>query len=218
MTGMSDQDALHQERGELLVFTGIVGIFGNIAPMLAMIAAVPVAKHDLIGDTISDLGRGPHAWIMDTGFYCGAAGMLALAFGCAHFHLGRALWSVGVFCLAFIALVVTLLGVWDALRTENSQGWTVHVWLTFLLGPLYLVGPLAMAKGAARRSKGLAVAFVTLAVLWVIFATAFKLAPESYDGLLEKIAIAATLIWTLPLSAMPLRRGLDQGTGLAGQS
>lgn len=202
-------DALHEERPELLLFAGIVGLIGNIAPIVAMVAAVPIAQHDFVGDTISDLGRGPHKWIMDTGFYFGAAGLLALAIGSAHYHLGRTAWSAGVFCLAFLALTITLLGLWDRLSTPSEDEWTWHVWLTFVLGPLYLAGPLLMAKGAARVSRTLAVAFVASAVLWIVFATAFKLAPDSYDGLLEKIAVAATLLWTLPLSFVLLRRGLS---------
>jgi hypothetical membrane protein len=200
--------AIHEERPELLVFSGAVGILGNIAPIVAMALAVPIAQHELIADTISDLGRGPHKWVMDTGFYFNAAGLLALAIGTAHYHVGRAAWSAGVFCLAFLALVITLLGLWDDLATERSEGWTWHVWLTFILGPLYLAGPLLMAPGASRISKSLSAAFIASAVLWTIFATAFKLAPDSYDGLLEKIAVAATLLWTLPLSVILLRRGM----------
>lgn len=201
-----DHDALNELRPELLIFCGIVGALGNIAPLFALLAAVPFAEHDFLADTISDLGRGPHKWIMDTGFYLGAAGMLALSIGTAHYHIGRILWSAGVFTLALLALVITLLGLWDDLVAAKS-GMTVHVWLTFLLGPLYLVGPLMMAGAVARISRTFSAAFIVSALLWIGFATAFKFAPDSYDGALEKIAVTATLIWTLPLAWLLWQKG-----------
>lgn len=199
--------AVHRERPELLIFTGVAGLLGNIAPIVFLTVATMVARHDFVADTISDLGRGPHKWIMDTGFYLGAGGLLALAIGAAHCHLGRRGWSMGLFCLAFLALVITLLGLWDNLVAQQQGNWTWHVWLTFALGPLYLAGPLLMAGGAARVSRGLAGAFVAAAILWIVFATVFKLAPDSSDGLYEKIAVAATLLWTVPLSILLWRRG-----------
>ncbi|APX10553.1 DUF998 domain-containing protein [Tateyamaria omphalii] len=201
-----NHDALNELRPELLVFCGAVGALGNIAPLAAMLMAMAFAEHDFMADTISDLGRGPHKWIMDTGFYLGATGMLALSIGTAHYHIGRFWWSLGVFVLALLALVITLLGLWDDL-TAQGDNWTVHVWLTFLLGPLYLAGPLVMAGAIARISAALRGAFIASAILWIVFATGFKLAPDSYDGALEKIAVAATLIWTLPLAWILWRQG-----------
>ncbi len=98
-----------RERPELLMFCGAVGLIGNIAPMITIIWAAVVIDHNFIADSISDLARGPHRRIMDVGFYVNAAGLLALAIGTAHAHLGRAGWSLGIFALAFLAMVVTLL-------------------------------------------------------------------------------------------------------------
>ena len=202
-------DALHEIRPELLIFCGAVGIVGNLGPIAAMCLALPIARHDFVADTISDLARGPHAWLMDTGFYMGAAGMLALAIGAAHYHIGRWAWSAGLFCLAFLALVITLLGVWDNI-TPEGDGMTVHTRLTFLLGPLYLAGPLLMAPAIAGVHAALRAAFVAAAVLWIAFAAAFKLTGDDIDGRLKKIAVAATLLWTLPLAMVLLRAGLRE--------
>lgn len=217
---MTDDHVAHpeisaEERPELLVFCGVVGIFGNLAPLLAMAIAVPVAQHDLIADTISDLGRGPHHWIMDSGFYMNAAGLLGLAIAAAHLHLGRVGWSLGIICLALLALIVTLVGIWDEFHTagDNPPGLSVHTRLTFALAPLYLAGPLLIATGAAQVNRAMVPAFVAASVLWAVFAVAFKLAPNGYDGLLEKIAVAATLLWTVPLSVLFLRRGLSRLRG-----
>lgn len=203
-------EALAEERPELLTLCGILGIGGNIAPIAALALAVPVAQHDIVADTISDLGRGPHHWIMDTGFYLNAGGMLALAIGAAHLHLGRWYWSLGILCLSLLALVITLLGIWDEFHTVASeqQSITVHTRLSFALAPLFLIGPLAMARGAVQAVPWAGPAFLASATAWAICATAFKLAPTGYDGILEKVAVAATWGWTVPLSVILLRRGL----------
>lgn len=200
-----------EERPELLFCCGLVGVIGNLAPLVAIVIAVPLAEHDLIADTVSDLGRGPHRWIMDTGLYTHAAGLLALAIATAHLHLGRSAWSAGIICLSLLALVITLIGLWDQFGNGGPDAdLSVHTRLTFLLGPLFLAGPLLMASGASRMARFYPIAFIASAVLWAVFATAFKMAPDSHDGLLEKIAVAATWGWTLPLSVLILQRALGR--------
>lgn len=206
------RDVVAEERPELLVACGIFGIIGNIGPIIAIAAAVAVAQHDFVADSISDLARGPHKWIMDLGFYVNAGGLLALAIGAAHAHLGRMAWSVGLFCLAFTGLVVVLLGLWDDLQAgpDNVAGMTIHTKLTFLLGPLYLAGPLLMARGVSEVRPVYGYLFVASAAIWLIFAIGFKLVATSFDGILEKIAIGGTMLWTLPLSLFLLARGLEK--------
>jgi hypothetical membrane protein len=190
-------------RPEVLLLGALGGVVAYIGPIFCLLLAVAlVDQHDFAADTLSALGNGPYSAIMDTGFYIGAGGSLALAIGAAHGHLGKIDWSAGVLCLALIALTSVLLGIWDEFHTEgdNPPGLSVHTRISFAMGPLYLLGPLLMARGAAGVHRGHAVAFITAAALWIVFATAFKLAPNSIDGLMEKLAFAATGFWLLPLS------------------
>lgn len=122
------------QRPELLIVCAIVGLIGAVAPTVLNVVASVVAEHDFVADTISDLGRGPHKWIMDTGFYINAAGLLGLAIASAHAHFGRTGWSVGILCLALAGLVTVLLGVWDKFGGNGDM--SVHTRLTFFLGPL----------------------------------------------------------------------------------
>ena len=201
MTGTTDDHDIAAERPELLLFCGAAGLIGNLAPLLTIAWASAVIDHDMIADTVSDLARGPHRLIMDCGFYLNAAGLMALAIGAAHAHLGRLGWSLGIFALTLLALVVVLLGVWDAFgATAEGSGMSVHTTLSFLLAPLYVAGPLLMAPGIARLHGWMKPSFIAAAILFLLFAAGFKLAPTAYDGILEKIALAATLAWTLPLS------------------
>lgn len=197
-----------QPRPELLLICGIVGLLGNLAPVVAMVTGWLFTDHDMISDTISDLGRGPHKIIMDTGFFANAAAMLALAIAAAHLHLGRAGWSFGILCLSLLALLTVMIGLWDAFgQTAEGSGMAVHTWLTFGLGPLYLAGPILMAGGIACQWPGWRFVFYGSALGWIVFATWFKLAPNAYDGILEKIAVVATLFWTLPLAWVLMSAG-----------
>jgi hypothetical protein len=213
-------DVVALERPELLVFCALAGLIGDVTPLATIVVAAQITDHHFIADTVSDLARGPHKWIMDVGFYVNAAGLLGLSIAAAHAHLGRAAWSLGVFCLAFIALVVVLLGLWDEFgaTAENGSGMSVHTQLTFLLGPLYLAGPLLMAKAAAETDRRYGYLFVTSAALWLVLSVAFKLVPTAYDGIVEKIAIAATLLWTLPLAWLFLARGWRKAHRLTASS
>ncbi len=187
----------------LLALCGVAGLIGAVAPTFLNIVASVIAEHDFVADTISDLGRGPHKWIMDTGFYISAAGLIALALASAHAHVGQIGWSMGLFCLALTSLVTVMLGLWD--KFGGSGDMSVHTRLTFLLGPLYFLGPLLMAPALRHISRFTASLFVCSAILWLAFATAFKLAPDNVDGILEKTAVLATLLWTMPLSLLMLR-------------
>lgn len=189
----------HTYQRELLLLTGALGLLGSIVPNFANLIASALTDHDFIADTISDLGRGRYKWIMDTGFYINAAGLISLSIGSAHAHLGGRLWSLGVISLALLSLVTIMIGLWDQFGGEDMS---IHTRLTFVLGPLYLIGPLVMAKGIAVVAPKLRVVFLVAAVAWIVLATGFKLAPDAYDGIIEKLAVLSTLVWTVPLSWM----------------
>lgn len=213
-----EADIVARERPELLIFCGTAALIGNVMPLIAILWGWSATNHAFVADTISDLARGEKKWIMDVGFYFHAGGLLALAIAAAHAHLGKAGWSVGVFCLAFLALDVVLLGLWDEFgaTADTTQGMAVHTKLSFVLGPLFLLGPLAMAPGVGGISRTYAMMFVASAALWAIFATAFKLAPDGIDGLLEKIAVLGSMVWTMPLAFLYLARGYEKSHRVTG--
>lgn len=183
----------------LLLFCGLLGILGSFAPTVTMLWASVVTDHKFLAETVSDLGRGPHRFIMDTGFYLNAASLIALAIGTTVLHPGFKRWSMIILTFTFLALTIVAIGIWDAFgQTSDAEGMSVHTRLTFALGPLYVIGPLLMWSVFRAHAPRMAWAFAISAALWIVFATAFKLAPDWIDGGLEKIAIAATLLWTIP--------------------
>jgi hypothetical membrane protein len=197
------------ERPELLLVCGLAGVVGSLALVaLAIYAQIVVPAHDPIAETISDLGDGPRAIWMDLGFYAYAGGLIGLAVGSAHAHLGRWGWSLGVLALVGLALVITLLGVYDDFHTQSvpPEAYTVHTRLTFALAPLYVIGPIGMAAGAARVARGFGPAFLGAAIAMAVFGPLFYLVPTSIDGLVERLLVIPGLVWTFSLSYILLAR------------
>jgi hypothetical membrane protein len=193
-------------RAELLAVTGAAGLAGPLLFTIGiLVLGQAIPGHDPVRHTISDLGRGPHAIWGDTLFYLNAGGMVALAIGAAHAHPGGRGWSAGVLCLALIAPVLVMLGLWDEFRHGSEvRDYSVHTWVSTLLLPLFLVGPAAMIRGAGGRTGRL---FAAAAVLWPILALAYFFGPGDIRGLLERAAGLSTLLWTLPLGWLLLSRG-----------
>lgn len=198
------------ERPELLILAGALGIGLPIIFTLGiLVLQVAMPDHDPVTDTISDLGRGPHAVWMDTLFYLNAAGHIALALGAAHAHLGRWGWSVGALILTLVALDLVMLGIWDEFGSGSEPGdYSVHTRFAVALFPLYLAGPLSMARGAAGAGRAHGHLFVACALLWPITSLFYFFGPEAIDGITERIAGASTLLWTIPLGWLLLKRGL----------
>lgn len=183
----------------LLMVCAILGVLGSLAPTVTLIWASVVTDHQFLADTVSDLGRGPNRFIMDTGFYLNAASLIALAIGTTILHSGYSRWSWLIICFALLALNIVAIGLWDDFgKTADGEGMSVHTMLTFGLAPLYLAGPLLTRSLLRDHAPRLGQLCVASAVAWIGFATAFKLAPDWIDGGLEKVAIAATLLWTIP--------------------
>ena len=204
------QDAVADERPELLTFCGAFGILGALVMTFGVAIVQFIAPgHDPVEDTISDLARGDTAWIMDAIFYLNAASLLGLSIAAAHLHLGRWDWSLGIFVLALLALDIVLLGVWDTFYSAPGvEETSIHTRLATMLYPLFLLGPVLMVRGISREAGVHRWVFIAAAVLWGITALIYFFGPEPYYGITERIAGATTLIWILPLSWVFLRRGM----------
>lgn len=212
---MTDDASSHSgpvadERPELLILCGALGLVGGIAMVVGVVILQTITPdHDPIKNTISDLSRGDLAIWMDMFWYANAAGLVALALGSAHLHLGRWAWSAGTIALALISMDVVMLTLWDEFgTTSDAEALSVHTRLAMVLFPLFLAGPLLMAGAIARVGQVYRWLFISSAGLWAVFALVYFYGPDPVDGLMERIAGACTLLWTLPLSWIFLKRGL----------
>lgn len=188
------------ERPLFLVFFGSLGFAGCLALLAgAMIAPFFVPEYDWVSDTISDLAAGEHRRIMDFALYGFAAGLLATALATSHAHLGGVFWSAGVFSLAVLAVLVTIIAARDEYGDGDHDGVVIHTELVYGLGVFFLATALCMARGIGDHHPWAMRTLFALGCLWALMAPAFFLMPTSVDGLFERLLglVAVGMLCTL---------------------
>ena len=197
-----------QERPDFLVAMGIVGILGSLLFVGAVVwADLVVPDHGFMADTISDLGAGRYEMIADVGLYSFSAALIACALGASHAHLGGDRWSWAVGGLAFLALVVFLVGARNEYGDGDDEGVVIHRWLVYALGLGFAAIPWMMSRGAGIMGRGYRVAMRWCAVLWALAAPVFFFLPTGWDGLYERGLMAIAVLFTIVLASMILARG-----------
>lgn len=165
----------------LIAALGAVGlVVGNIA------AGMIVPNHDWVAETISDLGAGKHEIVQDVALHGFAAAFLAAAIGAANLHLGGKRWSLGVLCLALLALCVEMVAVRNEYGDGDSDGIVIHGYLVYALGGLFGAVTLLMADGLERFAPSLRLASYGVAAIWAFAAPAFFFVSTEIDGAWER--------------------------------
>lgn len=205
---VADMTPPTEERANFETAMGIVGILGCLSFVVAVIVGdVVVPNHDFVADTISDLGAGQYEMIADVGIYSFSAALIACALGGAHAHLGGDRWSWALGGLAFLGLVVFLVGARNEYGDGDDEGIVIHRYLVYALGVLFAVVPWAMARGAGIMGRGWRIAFRWCAVVWALAAPVFFFLPTGIDGLYERGLMLIAVIFTVILSALLIVRG-----------
>ncbi|MBM2577306.1 DUF998 domain-containing protein [Jannaschia sp. Os4] len=183
----NDGRAWTDERDGMTRWLAYAGIAGMVALSVTMlIADVVVPNHDWMSDTISDLAAGRHELLLDTGMYLLAFGTVALAVAAGHVHLGGKGWSMGVWLLMALALLIFWIGARDEYGDGDSEGVTFHLWLVGGLYAAMAVAPWAMSAGAGRVEPWLRTALRATTVAWVPLAPLFFVVPDAWDGAYER--------------------------------
>ena len=197
-----------EERPDFLVAMGLIGIVGcAIFAAAVVIGDLVVPDHDFVADTISDLGAGRYEFVADIGIYAFSAALVACALGASHAHLGGDRWSWAVGWLAFLALIVFLVGARNEYGDGDEEGIVIHSYLVYVLGAGFAAIPWMMSRGAGIMGRGWRVAMRWCAVLWALAAPVFFVMPTGWDGLWERGLMAVAVAFTLTLASMLLRRG-----------
>lgn len=172
-----------------------------------LIADFAVPDHDWIADTISDLGAGRLAFIVDIGIYAYSLSLIACAVAASHVHLGGRGWTVGRYVLIATGLIVFLVGARNEYGDGDSTGIVIHTYLVCALGLGFAVMPWIMSPGVGSVSPGAAMVCRAVTVLWVPLAPVFFFLPTGFDGLYERVlggitfAFVLALAWTFNLRA-----------------
>ncbi|GFE63538.1 DUF998 domain-containing protein [Litoreibacter roseus] len=194
----------------LLKFCGYLAIFGAIALVVGNIwGSLVVPDHDWVADTVSDLAAGEYEIIQDFALYLYAAGLLGLALAGAHFHAGKRWWSAGILSLAILAALVVVIGARNEYGDGDNEGVVIHIYLVYGLGVFFLIAPLSLARGLAKRSTRDAMISRGCAIAWGIAAPIFFFLPTEFDGLWERGLGVITVIWVIMMGLHFLRAAQD---------
>ena len=165
-----------------------------------VIADFVVPNHDLIADTISDLGAGKYEFIVDTGIYAFSAGLMALAMMASHAHPGGWRWTSGIIGLGALSLIVFLIGARNEYGDNDSDGVVIHVYLVYALGLLMTYVPWALSKAAGEVERKTGRRLIILAIVWAITAPIFFFLPDSIDGIYERMLGGIAFMFVFLLS------------------
>ncbi|EAR50532.1 hypothetical protein OG2516_09815 [Oceanicola granulosus HTCC2516] len=197
-------------RSELLITLAAITWLGCVSLVAGtLIAPFYVPNYDWVADTISDLAAGETEIIMDIALYGYAAALFAAAIGAGHLHLGGNGWSVGTLSLALLAATVIVVGARNEYGDDDSDGIVIHVYLTYILGVFFALGPLVMAPGAGHAGRGWRWVFLFAGIAWAILAPIFYFLPTHIDGVYERMLGGITLVWLGALGWIFLRQGLS---------
>ena len=191
-----------------LITLGWIGILScAVFAASVVIADLMVPDQRWMADTISDLGAGELEFIVDIGLYSFSAGLIACALGAAHIHLGGYRWSWGIVGLAFLGLVVFLVGARNEYGDGDDEGVVIHSYLVYALGFLFFAVPMAMSFGARAADIGFLRAFRIGAVLWALAAPPFFFVPDWIDGAYERGLMLVAFVFVIALGALLITEG-----------
>ncbi|MCX7567723.1 DUF998 domain-containing protein [Sulfitobacter sp. F26169L] len=180
----------------LLTSCGIIAILGAIAMVLGnVVGSIVVPDHDWIADTVSDLAAGKYEIIQDVALYGYAATLIACAIGASHLHMDGTRWNLGIGSLALLAMCVVIIGARNEYGDQDNEGIVIHIYVVYVLGLLFALLFLLMARGMARAARRYAVISYCCAALWIIAAPIFFVMPTGYDGAFERGLGIITIIW-----------------------
>lgn len=189
----------------LLAWYAILGCV--IFALCIVIADFVVPNHDMLADTISDLGAGRFEFIVDVGIYAFSASCIALALLAAHVHLGDWRWSMAIVGFAIMGLIVFLVGARNEYGDNDSEGVVIHVYLVYAIGALMTLLPLAMMQGAARVSSVYGPLLVGISALWTVSAPVFFFMNDAYDGIYERYLGLITFAFVISIARLFILRG-----------
>lgn len=199
-------DAALQPR--YLIVLGWIGILScAVFAGSVVVADLMVPDQRWMSDTISDLGAGELEFIVDIGLYAFSAGLIACALGASHIHLGGARWSWGIVGLAFLGLVVFLVGARNEYGDGDDEGVVIHSYLVYALGLLFFAVPMAMSWGARAAGVGFLRAFRFGAVVWALAAPPFFFVPDDVDGAYERGLMLLAFIFVISLGRLLISEG-----------
>ena len=175
---------------------GIVSMSGcAIAAASDIIGAQLSDEISFVSDTISDLAAGGRFdWLADLGLYAFVAAVLAAAIGLSRWRVAGWEWKIGKLLLALMAILVTIVGAYEAYSGQGSKP-EVHIYLVYVLGISFPLVVWLKSEGIGKAHGGLKTKLRVFAVLWFLAGPLLFIVPTQYDGLYERFLAFTMMAW-----------------------
>lgn len=201
---------IDRQNSMLLSGSAWVAIAGAVELVLGnVIGSMVVPGHDWIADTVSDLAAGKYEIIQDVTLYGFAGSLIACAIAAAHLHLDGTRWNIGIACLALLAICVVVIGARNEYGDNDNEGIVIHIYVVYILGALFALLFLSMARGLSGVAKRYGAISYGCAALWIIGAPVFFFMPTEYDGAYERGLGVIAVVWVVSFSWMILQVAKD---------
>lgn len=193
---------------EVLRVAGALALTGCAATVIAnIVGSIVVDSHDWIRNTISYLAEGRYAWIQDLGLLIFAAGLVGLGAGLWRLGLGGFGWRAGAGALVLMGIDVGVIALRHDYGEVTPDGVVVHSQAVWLLGGLFALALLLLARGLGRIGPGWRKGTLAVAVVWIVLAPPFFMVPTGFDGLYERVLALIMIGWIVPVAVLLLEEG-----------
>ena len=191
-----------------------LALLGAVAVVIANVVAARL--NDDVGffaDTISDLAAGRYAWVLDTALILFAIGVAAIGVALWPQELDGWRWRTGSTLAILVAAAIVVIALYEEYGDGDTGGTTIHLEVVVAMALAFTLSAWLIAPGLTRVGSGWATFSSLMGLLWLLLGLAFFfLAPDDLDGLVERLAAGALVIWAVGMAWLVSRERRARST------
>lgn len=183
-------------------------LLGAVAVLVANIVAARLhPETGFFADTISNLAAGRYAWVLDGALTLFALGMAAVGVAMWRYRLDGWPWRTGAVLTVLVAASIVVIAFYEEYGDGDAGGITIHLEIVVAMALAFAAATWLVAPGLTRVGGRWSAFSMLLGLGWLLLGLAFFfLAPDDWDGLVERGAAALMVVWALTMARFVARR------------
>lgn len=200
----------------LLFACGLLAVLGAAAGLAGDIVTVRLNEQiNFLANTVSEGAAGPHSLWVDLGLTLEGLGLIAIAGGLYRWRGDGVRFKAGCGVLVLTGLSIILIAWHNAYGDGEPSMIVIHEPLTLVMGLLFAGALGLLAKELGEMDTGYFRFSFIAGGAWILAWPAFVLAPEAWNGAVERTAGFTLIVWMVIAGRLLMRRGrgerLDRG-------
>ena len=185
-------------------FAASVAILGAAAVVVAnLVAARLHPTTGLFADTISNLAAGRYHWILDAALVLFALGMVMVALAMWDMRLEGWRWRIGAALIGLAGFGIAVIALYNEYGDNDSGGLVIHLEVVIAMSLAFALGAVLLSLGLTRIGGGWSAFSLWCGIAWFALGLAFFfLASDQWDGLVERLAAAQMVLWSLGMARL----------------